>query len=82
MSGCISVAERSAPWPCYRGNKIVEGCTIIHPRSDERGLVVFLDEFEYPEDQWRVDYGDLSLSRLCLQVGDKGMAYVDLSHRG
>ena len=83
MSSSKQSVKRVAPWPCYRGNQITEGCTIIHPADKSRGVVAYLSEFELPEDQWRVDYGDDDvqgsfLSRLCLQIGDKGMAYVYL----
>ncbi|WP_047299720.1 hypothetical protein [Pseudomonas fluorescens] len=64
-----------APWPDYAGVKIQEGDTIQHP-SGERGVVVFLPEHTEPSDQWRVDYGDQALSRLALQIGDKGRAVV------
>ena len=86
MSKSKQPASRVAPWPCYRGNQITEGCTIIHPADKSRGVIIYLSEFELPEDQWRVDYGDdhvrgSFLSRLCLQIGDKGMAHVDLSDK-
>ena len=66
---------KKAPWPDYSGEAIYEGSTILH-LSGETGKVVCLPDFELPEDQWRVDYGDGVLSRLCLQIGDKGMASV------
>lgn len=64
-----------APWLDFAGNAIHEGDTLKHP-SGERGLVVFLADASNPSDQWRVDYGNGSLSRLCLQIGDKGQAVV------
>jgi len=66
---------RKAPWPDFAGNDIHEGDTIKHP-SEQQGKVVFLEHETDPADQWRVDYGDTYLSRLCLQIGDKGMAVV------
>lgn len=66
---------RKAPWIDYAGHPIREGDTIRHP-SGEEGEVVFMPEEGRPEDQWRVAYGDGLLSRLCLQVGDKGQAVV------
>lgn len=66
---------KKAPWLDFDGNEIHEGDTIQHP-SGESGIVVFLADEEEPKDQWRVDYGDSALSRLCLQIGDKGMAVV------
>lgn len=64
-----------APWPDFSGNDIREGDTIEHP-SGERGTVVFLANEISPSDQWRVDYGTVGLSRLCLQIGDHGRAVV------
>ena len=66
---------RVAPWPDYAGKPIREGDTITHP-SGQSGVVVFLGDETDPRDQWRVDYGSHGLSRLCLQIGDKGMAAV------
>lgn len=65
---------RTAPWKCFEGNDIVEGCTLIHP-SGEFGKVVFVDNNKAATDQWFVDYGGQTpLARLCLQIGDKGRA--------
>jgi hypothetical protein len=72
-----------APWTDFAGHDIHEGDTIEHP-SGERGRVVFLAQENDPSDQWRVDYGEAGLSRLCLQIGDKGKAVVtpnDLGNR-
>ncbi|MGF6697632.1 hypothetical protein OKW38_002244 [Paraburkholderia sp. MM5496-R1] len=66
---------RTAPWSDFSGQPIHEGDEIQHP-SGERGRVVFLDAEAEPRDQWRVDYGDGLLSRLGLQIGDKGRAEV------
>jgi len=68
---------QAAPWPDFAGNTICEGDVILHP-SGERGLVVLLDTGE-PSDRWRVDYGSGDLSRLCLQIGEKGQAVVTLA---
>jgi hypothetical protein len=64
-----------APWQDFAGNDIHEGDTLQHP-SGERGRVVFLANEADPSDQWRVNYGEGGLSRLCLQVGEKGQAVV------
>lgn len=66
---------RLCPWPDFAENPIREGDIIRHP-TGETGRVVFLAGWNNPTDQWRVDYGDGLLSRLCLQIGDKGMAVV------
>jgi hypothetical protein len=67
---------RLCPWSDFNGCSIYEGDVIAHP-SGERGTVVFVaDGCGYDngaEDQWRVRYdGQKYLSRLCLQIGDKG----------
>lgn len=67
--------RKKAPWPDFNGREIHEGDTIEHP-SGERGTVVFLAHENDPADQWRINYGTSDLSRLCLQVGDKGRAVV------
>ena len=64
-----------APWPDFKGNPIYEGDKITHP-SGEYGRVVFKPGELHPGDAWRVDYGTSHLSRLCLQIGDKGMGVV------
>jgi len=66
--------ERIAPWPNFAGNVIHEGDLLRHP-SGEQGCVVFLADEREASDQWRVEYDELKyLSRLCLQIGDKGQA--------
>lgn len=68
-----------APWKDFAGADIHEGDVIVHPATGQRGTVVFLPEHSDPGDQWRVNYGDEpgdGLSRLCLQIGDKGQAVV------
>lgn len=64
-----------APWKDFAGNDIFEGDTIIHP-SGESGVVRYRQADCYVQDRWRVDYGDGRLSRLCLQIGDRGRAQV------
>lgn len=65
-----------APWKDFGGADIYEGDVIAHP-SGERGKVIFRSNETDPADQWRVDYGDGSpVSRLILQVGEKGQAAV------
>lgn len=67
--------KRQAPWPDYAGNPIYEGDLIRHPLG-ETGKVVFVPTEEDQSSQWRVAYGDGMLSRLGLQIGDKGQAVV------
>lgn len=67
--------KRVAPWLDYAGKEIHEGDTIRHP-DGEVGKVVFLYYEFNDSDAWRVNYGEGKLSRLCLQIGDKGQAVV------
>lgn len=68
--------RQKAPWPDYAGNDIHEGDTIRHPADGMEAVVVFDARQSHPADQWRADYGEEYLSRLCLQIGDKGQAVV------
>jgi hypothetical protein len=65
---------REAPWPDFAGNPIRDGDTIQHPASGQTGRVVFAPA--RAEDQWLVSYADGDVSRLRLQIGDKGRAVV------
>ena len=68
-----------APWKDFVGNDIHEGDIITHP-SGESGKVVFLPDETEQYDQWRVAYvGSRYLSRLCLQIGDRGQAVVAIA---
>lgn len=75
--GISAASLLMAPWLDLKGNQIFEGDTIRHPDGTQ-GTVVFLGAEETAIDQWRVDYDDAdgTLSRLCLQIGDRGMAEV------
>lgn len=63
-----------APWTDFNGNDIHEGDTIVHPSGQEGTVVTTTADDQ--NDKWLVDYGIGSLSRLCLQIGDKGQAVV------
>jgi hypothetical protein len=66
--------DEKAPWTDYHGNELFKGDIIKHPNG-ERGKIKLYRQFDHVSDQWRVDYGQLGqLSRLCLQIGDKGQA--------
>lgn len=68
--------EQIAPWPDFAGNPIKAGDTIRHP-SGEQGTVLYWPHEQDPGSQWRVDYGGPNgVSRLSLQIGDKGQAIV------
>jgi len=64
-----------APWKNFKGNDIHEGDKIVHP-SGQSGIVVFRAERKTNSDKWLVKYGTGFKSRLCLQIGGKGMAEV------
>jgi hypothetical protein len=66
-----------APWLDYHGNPIHDRDVIVHPDGNF-GRVIFLKGRSEPGDQWVVDYGTGNLSRLCLQIGNKGKALVTL----
>ena len=77
--------RRKAPWLDYAGNPIHEGDALVHPAGD-RGVVVYYPNgrpgvsFDGNEaDKWFVEYsGDGNENRLCLQIGNKGQAVVEL----
>jgi hypothetical protein len=59
-----------APWKDYEGKDIFDGNIIRHPDGTE-GVVKLIGV-----QTWRVDYGGGKLSRLSLQIGNKGQAVV------
>lgn len=69
-----------APWPDAAGNPIYHGDRLRHPADGLEFVAVKLPVGEEPSDMWRAVYvlqGDLiTVSRLCLQIGDKGQAVV------
>ena len=72
--------RRKAPWPDFAGNPIFEGDWIVHP-SGQRARVRFdPSETSSPGwSEWRCDYdGLLHGMSLALQIGDKGMAVVEV----
>jgi hypothetical protein len=68
-------SKRLAPWPDFKGNPIHEGDTISHPDGTS-GIVIFDGTQDGAVNQWRVDYRGEFPSRLCMQIGEKGMAVV------
>lgn len=62
-----------APWPDFLGSPLWPGDTIIHP-GGEVGEILYLQDVNDEEDRWRVKYADGTLSRLALQIGEKGRA--------
>lgn len=67
--------KKKSPYTDYLNCEIFEGDLIQHP-SGEKGLVVFEGRSDNDSDNWLILYEDGIKSRLCLQVGDKGQAYV------
>lgn len=64
-----------APWPDFAGNSIHQGDRLVHP-TGESFVAVRLDGWEQETDAWRAVYDDATVSRLCLQLGDRGCAVV------
>lgn len=64
-----------APWLCHAGRVIRQGALLRHPGGAEFVAVRLPGEHE-PGDAWRAVYADATVSRLVLQIGDKGMAEV------
>lgn len=66
------------PWPDFAGNPIRHGARMWHPISGQTFTAVRLLEYPDPGDAWRAIYDDdpQSVSRLGLQIGDKGQAVV------
>lgn len=71
----IAASEDVAPWPDYAGNPIRHGDRIRHPEGLE-GVVVRLPGYADAHDAWCVAYQDRTVSRLSLQIGDRGQAVV------
>lgn len=73
------VSTPVAPWPDYAGNPIRHNDRIRHPDGTE-GIVWHMDGHKDANDAWRVLYvqeGEIAcLSRLNLQIGEKGQAVV------
>lgn len=66
----------TAPWPDFLGQTIRHGDRLTHPNGIEF-VAVRLNGFENESDAWRAVYdGEVNVSRLCLQIGDKGRAVL------
>jgi hypothetical protein len=63
-----------APWPDHRGQAIHHGARLKHPVDGRAFVAVRLNGYDNENDAWRAVYDDASVSRLCLQIGDKGRA--------
>lgn len=64
-----------SPYKDFYNYEISEGDVMQHP-SGEKGTVVFEKRTESDSDNWLIEYEDGVKSRLCLQVGEKGQAFV------
>lgn len=69
----IQALKPQCPWSTGSGDTVWDGDVICHP-SGECGTIVFISPYAEAVDRWRVDYGDEYLSRLALQIGEKGQA--------
>lgn len=72
-TGCIGGAQPIAPWPDFAGNPIRHGDRLAHPTGEEF-TAVWLKGHEDEGDAWRAVYDNATVSRLGLQIGDKGQA--------
>lgn len=68
------------PWPDYIGTPIRHGDRLSHPDGTEF-VAVYLNGYDTAEDSWRAVYDAGPVSRLCLQIGDKGQAVL-ITHPG
>lgn len=66
---------QTAPWTDFSDHEISESDLIRHP-SGETGRVVYDPSQTDVLDQWRIEYTDGALGRLCDQIGIKGQAEV------
>lgn len=64
-----------APWSDALGQTIRHGDRLSHPDGTEF-VAVRLNGFTDKGDAWRAIYDDASVSRLSLQIGDKGRAFL------
>lgn len=64
-----------APWPDFAGNPIHDRDRIRHP-DGTTGTVLHLPAIGQGGEAWRVVYEHGDISRLSLQIGDKGRAVV------
>jgi hypothetical protein len=64
-----------APRPDYMGQTIRHGDRLTHPDGTEF-TAIWLNGHEYEVDAWRAVYDDATVSRLGLQISDKGQAVL------
>jgi hypothetical protein len=64
-----------SPWVDFYGQPIRHGDRLTHP-SGQEFVAVRLEGYPEPSGAWRAVYDNASVSRLCLQIGDKGRAVL------
>jgi hypothetical protein len=69
------MSARIAPWTDHLGQPVHHGARLSHPDGTEF-VAVHLSGYDSESDAWRAVYDDATVSRLCLQIGDKGQAFV------
>lgn len=64
-----------APWADFKGGPIRHGDRLSHP-DGTTFVALRLNGFDAETDAWRAvyDHDPQTVSRLCLQIGDKGQA--------
>jgi len=67
----MGTQSKLAPWKDYQGNDLYEGDKLKHP-SGQTGVIEYHKDRHNQHDRWLVNYGDRILSRLCLQINERG----------
>lgn len=71
-----AASEQFAPWADFANQPIRAGARMVHPNGQQFTVVRLGGPQEYEEDRWRAVYDDATVSRLGLQIGDKGQAVL------
>ena len=74
-------APDAAPWPDFLGQAIHHGDRLLHPQDGAEFVAVRLNGHSDAGDAWRAVYDNGTVSRLCLQIGDKGQAVLSSAAR-
>ena len=65
-----------APWPDFLNQTIHHGDLLTHPDGTEFVAIRLPGSRHPPGDAWRAVYDEGPISRLVLQIGDKGRAVL------
>lgn len=65
-----------APWPDFLNQTIHHGDLLTHPDGTEFVAIRLPGSHHPPGDAWRAVYDEGPISRLVLQIGDKGRAVL------